>query len=379
VATVALHTFSLEDHPVTPRRERREMRGKRQHRTLPCVGAAAVVSAALVTHLIAAAQTSTRFDALAAFSPEKRVEIEAGSPVVEVLHERGDDFAVAGGVMTTATPERLVAWSREIAELQRGRYVPLIQRFSSPPRIEDLASLTLDEEDLDDLENCRPGRCGLKLSAFEIQQVNRAITSSPRRWRGAALEAFRSIMLDRVRSFQRNGFGSAPAYDDKERPLRPALEFEAVLGRFAQDSLFTPRVARFLRAFPASGGDGESFFYWSKDLLGDAKPIVSITHLSILPASGYEPTIVVASQVFATHYLNASLSLTAVTDCAGDGRRHVVYLRRSRVDVFQGAFGSLVRRVVNKRVRAEGRPVLESFRMKLERGLPLLSRPTPFR
>jgi hypothetical protein len=138
-------------------------------------------------------------------------------------------------------------------------------------------------------------------------------------------------------------------------------------------------VARFLRAFPASGGDGESFFYWSKDLLGDAKPIVSITHLSILPASGYEPTIVVASQVFATHYLNASLSLTAVTDCAGDGRRHVVYLRRSRVDVFQGAFGSLVRRVVNKRVRAEGRPVLESFRMKLERGLPLLSRPTPFR
>ena len=53
------------------------------------------------------------------------------------------------------------------------------------------------------------------------------------------------------------------------------------------------------------------------------------------------------------------------------GRRHLVYLRRSRVDVFQGTFGGLVRRMVNKRVTAEGGAVLESLRLKLEGGLPL--------
>ena len=350
------------------------MLNSRQHRTLAC--AAAAVSAALITPIIAVAQAVALVDALGVFSPENRAEIGAGSPVVEVLREHGDDFAVAGAVMTTATPERLVAWSRNIAELQRSRYVPLIQRFSSPPRIEDLASLALDEDDLDDLEACRPRRCGFKLAAFEIQQVRRAIDSSPRDRRVAALEAFRSILLARVRSFQANGLQRAPAYEDEEQPTRPALEFDAMLGRFANDSLFTPRVAAYLRAFPASRDQGESFFYWSKDLLGDAKPIISITHLSILPATAHEPAIVIASQVFATHYLNASLSLTAVSDCGADGRRCLLYLRRSRVDVFHGTFGGFVRRMVNKRVRAEGRPLLQSFRMKLESGLPLSTTPS---
>jgi hypothetical protein len=185
-------------------------------------------------------------------------------------------------------------------------------------------------------------------------------------------------MLARVRSFQANGFRSAPPYDDEERSVRPAHEFETMLRGFEQDTLLTPRVNRYLEGFPATSGEGESFFYWSKDLLGDAKPVISITHLSILSVTADEPTIVVASQVFATHYLNASASLTAVAECA-NGRRHLVYMRRSRVDVFQGRFGGLVRRMVNKRVRAEGRPLLDAFRLKLERGLPLRSEPASVR
>jgi hypothetical protein len=331
--------------------------------------ATAIVAAALLMRPIAAAQTGPS-DSLRMFSSERRGEIAAGAPVVQVLRAHGNDFAVAGAVLTTATPERLIAWSREIAALQRGKYVPVIQRFSTPPRIEDLASLTLDENDLDELEECRPAHCGLKLSASEIQHVRRSIAASPDRPRSAALDAFRSLMLDRVRGFLANGFRGALPYEDEDDPVRPAVEFDAVLERSAQDPLFTPRVARYLGAFPASSREAESFLYWSKDLLGDAKPIISITHLSILPATADEPSIVIATQVFATHYLNASLSLTAIDDCAAAGRRHLVYMRRSRVDVFQGTFGGFVRRMVSKRVRAEGPSVLDAFRIKLEHGLP---------
>jgi hypothetical protein len=346
------------------------MRGIRQHHLLiASLAAAASAFVALVPGSIAAFQA--RFDSLEVFSQQERAEISAGTAVVDVLREHGDDFAIAGAAITTATPERLVTWSRNITELQRGRYVPLIHRFSSQPRIEDLASLTLDEEDLEDLEDCRAARCGVKLAASEIDQVRQAVASSPRDRRGAALAAFRVILLARVRDFQANGFATAKAYEDEKVPVRPAQEFEAMLGRFGQDPLFTPRVATFLRTYPASRDAGESFFYWSKDLLGDAKPIISITHLSILPGTAAEPTTVVASQVFASHYLNASLSLTAVTNCDTDGRRHLVYMRRSRVDVFQGTFGGFVRRAVTKRVRAEGPAVLESFRRKLEQGFPL--------
>ena len=328
-----------------------------------------VVSAALTANIAAGRGQSARPNPLAFFSPEKRAEIVRGAPVVEVLHEHGDDFAVAGAVMTTAAPARLVAWSREIAALQRGGYIPVIQRFSSNPAIEDLASLTLDEGDLDDLEDCRPGRCGLKLSAPEIDQMRKAIDGAGSRWRSAALDAFRSIMLARVGMFQEHGFNRVLPYEDEERRVDPAAEFEAVVAGLSGQDLLTPRVEKYLLGLPATSAEAESFFYWSKDLLGDAKPIISITHLSILHGTDDEPTIVVAVQVFATHYVNASVSLTAVLEC-GASRGHLVYLRRSRVDVFHGAFGGLVRHMVNKRVRAEGRSVLNAFRLKLEGSLP---------
>ena len=76
-----------------------------------------------------------------------------------------------------------------------------------------------------------------------------------------------------------------------------------------------------------------------------------------------------AAQVFATHYVKASLSLTSVVSVPGDDTRYLTYLRRSRVDVFQGSFGGLIRRMVRKRVRAEGPPVLDAFRRNLESGL----------
>jgi len=151
---------------------------------------------------------------------------------------------------------------------------------------------------------------------------------------------------DPRRSGCRALFDALRVFSPEARAEIVALEFDAMLRRFANDPLFTS---------------------------------ISITHLSILTATADEPAIVIASQVFATHYLNASLSLTALTGCGADGRRHLLYLRRSRVDVFHGTFGGLVRRIVNKRVRAEGRPLLESFRMKVELGPPLSTNPPRLR
>ena len=338
-----------------------------------CVdGAAAVLATVLIAPVVAAPrQSAPPAGALGSFTEEQRAAINTGAAVVEVLRERDEDFAVAGVVSTSVASERLVAWSRHIEELQRGRYVPLIQRFSTPPTIDDLSALILGDKDLEDLRECRPGRCGLKLSASEILQMNNAIAGGRRRWREAALEAFRAITLARVRAFQASGFRGLAAYDDEEDPVDPSVEFDRMLGHRADNGLFTQRVGDYLRGLSRGPAEGEeSIYFWSKDLLGDAKPVISVTHLSILHGVSGEPTVVAAVQVFATHYINASVSLTAIVGCRDDDRRYLVYLRRSRVDVFGGTFGGLVRHVVKKRVRAEGPPVLEAMRVKLEGGLP---------
>jgi hypothetical protein len=47
-----------------------------------------------------------------------------------------------------------------------------------------------------------------------------------------------------------------------------------------------------------------------------------------------------------------------------------VYLNRSHVDAFQGLLGGMVRRVVERRVKAEAPSVLRGLRLRLESGPP---------
>ena len=261
----------------------------------------------------------------------------------------------------------------------RGRYA--LDRLLPPDLLPEIASFfrirvtglfghrfPLDNRDLEDLKDCRPGHCDVKLSEREIRDMQAAIRAAGSRWRDAALETFRALVVSRARTFEAHGFGRIEPYADARPPMDPAAEFQALVEGFAQDPLFTPGVAQYVGAHTRPAPDVESFLYWSKDLFGDAKPIISVTQMSIVRGARHEPTIVAATQVYATHYLNASLSLMAISGCPGEQGRYLVYTRRSRADVFGGAFGGMVRRVVNKRVRAEGAPVLDGLRRTLERG-----------
>ena len=304
---------------------------------------------------------------------EDRVRLEAGSAVVDVLPARQRDLAVFGAARTRAANDRLIAWMREIEELHRGKYIPLIRRFSDQPRADDVASLTLDEEDLSDLATCEPGSCGVKLSGAEIQRVRQAAADAGPRWKGAVQAVFRDIVLARACGYLARGDAAAGPYEDKRKPVHPSAEFNSLTAQLAGDGLLGAAATEYLRFYPHRlDAEVESFLYWSKETLGDSKPIVTITHVSIFRSDdpGRPPVLVAAKQVFATHYLTASLSLTALTRPAADGRRYLLYLRRSRADVLGGTFGAMVRRIIERRVRAEAPGVLDALRRRLENGAP---------
>ena len=324
-----------------------------------------------------------REDVLAAFSPARRAEIEAGSAVVVTDKAVGFDVGIIGAVKTTADTRRLVAWFREVEQLERGRYIPVIQRFSSPPRIEDLAALELDEDDLEELRDCRPGHCDLKLSAAEMARIREAMRGAGYGWQRAAQDAFRCMLLERARVYLSEGLAGAPPYDDKKTPLMLLSEFEQLLTAWRVEGLRIAPVAEYLKQYPRERNDRiESLLFWSKDALGDMKPIVGITHVAIAHgADSQEPTIIASTQVYASHYVTASLSITAVTDTPDGATRYLFYARRSNGDLFDGPFGGLVRRIVQRRVRAEGPGVLEALRQRIEAGppRPLFTEPAPLR
>ena len=317
---------------------------------------------------------SAAFDVLAPFSPARRSAIEAGRPVVELTSESDVDVALIGAARTNVDDERLVTWFREVEQLQRGKYIPVIRRFSNPPRIEDLAELKLDEDDLEDLRDCRPGHCDLKLAGYEMVRIRAAIDAAGDDWQPAAQHAFRQVILSRALAHIRGGFADALPYEDHKTRAVPAREFEYLLAGCRLPGLRMKPVVAHLRAYPRTDDGVETFLFWSRDMLGDLKPVVSITQVSIVgSARPDEPTIIASAQVYASHYLTASLSVVAVTGESGGGR-YLVYARRSRGDLFTGPFGGWVRRIVQKRVRAEGPGVLDGLRRKIEAGPPPASR-----
>jgi hypothetical protein len=326
-------------------------------------GAVAVVSAKAVPAI-----AKDPFAFLApdvAISPVERARLDRGETLVRVVPGRDGYLSLSASVRVNASGERLVAWASHVEALQKGRYVPEIGRLSSPPRADDLVGLTVEADDLEEIRKCIPGDCGIKLSAEEMT----VLRAAPDR---AALEAaFRSALVQRATAYLERGDASALPYHDHKRPIRPEEMFVSLLQRLTFFPMNLACYTEFLTYFPG-GRDGhvtESFLYWSKESLG-MKPIVSITHFSVsrIDAPTMPSAVIVAKQVYASHYKNASMTVTTIAESGSD--RYLVYLHRSHVDALQGFFGALVRRVLEHRVKAEAPGVLHGLRKRLESGEP---------
>jgi hypothetical protein len=112
--------------------------------------------------------------------------------------------------------------------------------------------------------------------------------------------------------------------------------------------------------------DVSEFLYWSIETFG-LKPVTSITHVSIYVQP--ERTVVASKQIYASHYFDASLGLTAALDdpgaVSGPGM-YLLYLNRSRIDLLSGFFGGLRRAVLRGRLRDGMRRNLVDAVRKLE-------------
>jgi len=304
-------------------------------------------------------------------SDGERQRLGTGGTVARIVEGHQDAIAVFSATPLDADGDRFVRWMRQITVFKKGKYVEAIGRFSSPPRIEDLAALMLDATDLKDLEHCRPRKCGLKLSGTEIADLRRVLSgrSNPT---DAVQDAFRRLVLTRVQRYAQSGHRALADYEDRRTPV----SLEATFSGLVDQSVFLrqqlPALADFLVRWPdAPLPSAESFFYWSKERLG-AKAIISVTQVSILRGDGAATPDVVAvgKQIFATHYMDGSLSVTAIV---GDGQRsprYLAYLNRSDVDVLGGFWGGLVRRILGRRLRSDAPGVLQTLRTRLESGDP---------
>ena len=275
------------------------------------------------------------------------------SRTLDVSNRR--EVATLGVVRIRTSPQRYIEQLSDIAKFKRTADVIQIGRFSDVPQPGDVAALTIDEADLKQLRACRVENCDLRLPAEAIERVHRAIDWRAPDASSKASLLVRQLLFDYVARYRQIGTAARMEYADRAPRLDVGGEFASLLAADPISSAYAPRLHRHLLEYPAVSAEKISdFLYWSKELVR-GRPVISITHVAIAAAVDESPVAyaVGSKQIYAMHYYDASLGLTLLVPdrTAAAPATYVIYLNRSRIDLFDGLFGGIVRRVVAGKAR----------------------------
>ena len=99
--------------------------------------------------------------------------IRHGTALAKILESRTpDEVVVFGSVYINATPESYLKLASDIDALRKLPNFLAIRKFSDPPQLSDLDGFTLEEKDIKDLKNCKPGHCEIQLPAASIVETH---------------------------------------------------------------------------------------------------------------------------------------------------------------------------------------------------------------
>lgn len=276
------------------------------------------------------------------------------------------EVVVIGSIALPSAREAVVRSLRDIL-FTHSRVVPQLGRFSMTPTAADLRGLTIDESDLVDLQECTADRCKIHLPADVVNALDTARRGSS----GAALEdhlsaAFKAFLVNRANGYLTRGKNALSPYAQRTGVRPPAEDVDSLLAASAPYLNLAPAVSRHLQAFPERSSNVDEAVYWTKEQFG-WKPVIRLTHFAVGPtaASREEPIVAASLQLYASHYIDASLGIVLLLDAGGSGSGcDVVYVNRSRVKAAAGRFGSLTRRVIESRARDALRRFLETLKAR---------------
>ena len=190
-----------------------------------------------------------------------------------------------------------------------------------------------------------------------IERFRKEIDWNTPNYQLAVTNLFKQMLLEYVRDYRTRGEAALIEYNDKQDEVSLAAEQRALnaASSYVNDLLAQGKSDLQL---------AEDTIVWSKIKFG-LKPVIAINHVRIFRRnSDTGPQVLIASnQIYANHYFNASLALTAFVNVT-DGA-YLVYENRSRADGLGGPFGKLKRGVVEKKALEGLKAILEHSQASL--------------
>jgi hypothetical protein len=278
------------------------------------------------------------------------------------------EVAVCGLVYLRVPPETFLQSFRESMIRKSDSAILEIGKFSSAPTIDDLQGLTLELRDIHDLKTCVAGDCKVKLSAGMMQRFQNEIDWTAPDYRSQVTVLYKSILLDYVREYLRQGDAALMEYNDKPTRIRLADETLSLMdaSTFGQ-SIPSDLPPDYKRLSESGVTVVENALVWSKIKFG-LKPVIAINHIVVYKqeqTTGPQ-VLVVSKQIYANHYFDASLAVTAFgRNPTANGESYLFYENRSRVDGLNGLFGKLKRGVIEDQAVDNLTTILEKSKASL--------------
>jgi hypothetical protein len=281
------------------------------------------------------------------------------------------EVSTLGVVRIGMTPEFYIQQLGDIAAFKKTEGILQIGTFANPPEVSDMAGLTLDDSDVRNLRSCRVGECDVQLSANAIRRFQQEVD-----WRRAdaheqANGLMRRILTEYAAEYLSRGTAASMEYADQATPRNMGLEFTSLAESPGTGWNLFGTLRKHLIDFPATALPGTTDrLYWSKEKVG-RRSVVSVTHLSTLRLARESPAdyAVASKHIYGSHYYDASLGLTVLVRDrrAATPVTYLVYLNRSRVDVFVGVLGGMTRYIVTSKARTMVADQLARLQRTLER------------
>lgn len=299
--------------------------------------------------------------------------LESGGIVAKVIEtdDRSEVLSFAA-VSVRTTSARVVAELRDIEGRHGEPWMLQSGRVGAPASPGDFAALTLDSGDVKDLSRGRVNDCDVRLPADAIRLFSRELDGlAPAARTARASVLFRDLLARYAAAYRERGAPALFEYANNDDPVRIESSLERLLLRSTLLRDLAPDVRDFVLGFPAGrSADADEYLYWAKEKFW-LLDVVSLSQVAIVDrvtAVG-RLTLAVSKQLYATHYYESSLGLTAFVE-SQPGTGWLFLVNRTRADVRRSGFTWVERLLLNHLVRRRLDARLEHLRAQLERGSP---------
>ena len=290
-----------------------------------------------------------------------------GTPIVKVQSD-GEELVIVGAIKLTGTKERLADWLRNIEHFRTSAELGVTHVVKTPPAAAAFAGVTLDASDLAELQQCRAGTCGIRLSGEAATRLQRDVKWGSASAASEATEIVRAMLLGYTTAYLNGGNTAVGAYDAPEAQRSYAGDMHTLLAKATNLTDLAPEFVACLDGFPASKPSGvEQVFYWSAMPAGSAT-ILSLHHLMVYRPRANEVWIG-DKNVYASRYFDAGVVAIGLYDAPQGGGYYALAGSRVKVSQLGGTVATVMRRQIQRSASATVKMYLEWLRESLAQGL----------